>query len=447
MKSYSKLIALAICTLLFTPQFTVSQSNNEDDNSIAKYRRSSLYSAIIKHKKQDYSAEIDSIFYTMPLPDKFNNHNCECRTLTSTARKANRKGKKKDKTNLKDIATFIEENNIANQMIAKWFNFDETNAGFNLDLIKERGLYSASQEDIKMADNSIRGKAILADAGTDLIPNTFLLVNDITFVDHGENSKKAALALRIVGAFASAAAGSETNLGEGVAAITENIDGFDVRVTSYLYQLKWDNTIMNDFYENYWFECGDPNCAEKTEKFHNCDKFCLNYIGKSSAVGRKSTFRAFTKLTKPQQMHIACTRAIDKSIIELQREYDEFKVNVPIGDIDYENKTVEIPIGLKEGVNEESVYEVLMPIENEDGTFKYDRIGNLKPVKDQIWDNRYGALEEMQEKMAAQEGGADMSKCEDDELGNVNLTASVFEIISGSRKIMPGCLVRELKIK
>ena len=138
-----------------------------------------------------------------------------------------------------------------------------------------------------------------------------------------------------------------------------------------------------------------------------------------------------------------CTRAIDKSIVKLQRAYDEFKVNVPIGNINLDDKTVEVPIGLKEGINEKSQFDVLMKVQNEDGTYSYDRVGRLQPVEGKIWDNRFGALEDA---LAIAEGA---KKVDDDDEGegDVSLTATTFKILSGANRIVPGCLVREVTIK
>jgi hypothetical protein len=138
-----------------------------------------------------------------------------------------------------------------------------------------------------------------------------------------------------------------------------------------------------------------------------------------------------------------CTRAIDKSIVELQREYDEFKVNVPIMSISEDGKTCQIPVGLKEGVNEKSVYKAVMPVQDpETGEYTYKTIATLKPVKGQIWDNRFGAAED-----AAAIAAGEAKGSEEDEAGNADLTATTFEITSGANNIMEGTLVREETIK
>jgi len=100
-----------------------------------------------------------------------------------------------------------------------------------------------------------------------------------------------------------------------------------------------------------------------------------------------------------------------------------------------------VQIGLKEGVSEKSVYEILQPEEYETGFVTYKRIGTLKPVKGKIWDNRFGALEEA---LDAREGGGNQSKEERAaDLESASLEATTFKLASG--RLASGCLVREIK--
>ena len=75
-------------------------------------------------------------------------------------------------------------------------------------------------------------------------------------------------------------------------------------------------------------------------------------------------------------------------------------------------------------VSEKSRYEVLEKIESEDGTTKYKKVGEIKPVKNKIWDNRYMALE--------------------DGSPNSELGGTTFKVTSG-RNLYPGLLIREIK--
>ena len=416
-------------------------SGLNDDGSIQKYRRSSLYSVLIKHSTFPYGETIDSTFMAIETPDKFNNHDAGPKSFESSAMRMKKKGNDKTSVNLTDIENFIVTNDVPRQIVAKWFNRNAANGAFDLDLMFERGFYDAQQVDIEAAKASSRNIQSLGDAGEELIGKTFLLVNDITFVDRGERSKKAGGWLKALGAIAGAVTGSSglTDLGNLAGGAVNEIDGFKVNITSYLYRLDWSPEVAETFWQEYWID-NDHLDEARRAAFDASDLFKLTYIGETTTSAANLASKSLSSKPKEAQMLKVCTRAIDKSIVELQRNYDEFKVNVPIGKINPDKKTVEIAIGLKEGLNEKSQFDVLMKVQNEDGTYTYEKVGKLQPIKGQIWDNRFGALEEAQ---ALAEDGAKG----DDEGGNALLTATTFKILEGANKIVPGCLVREVTIK
>lgn len=115
-----------------------------------------------------------------------------------------------------------------------------------------------------------------------------------------------------------------------------------------------------------------------------------------------------------------CTRSLDKAISELQKRFDEFKVYTPL----FFTKPFQAYIGYKEGVSEESQYEVLEKSIDNTGRTKYERIGIIRPMKGMIWDNRFMAAFE-------KESGSD-------------LKFTTFEKVSG-KDFYPGMLIRELK--
>lgn len=422
-----------------------------ESESIENYRRSSLYSVLVKHSDAKYGNVIDSVFMVMPTPDKFNNHDLCVKSFESTAKNKkvaeNKRGTSKD-PNVSATATFMQDNDVARALVSKWFNRDASNGAFDMELIKERAYYDASASAIQEADASAAGRAILVDAGPDLIGKTFMLVNDITFVDKGEQSAKAATGLKMFGAIAGGLLGMDiSSLTDTVADAVNEIDGFKVNVITYLYRLKWNEEIANSLYELYWVDASAPD-AEKKAAYEQSDIFQMEYVGHSFASGGVTTSKTFSKRSHGEQMAVACTRAIDKAIVNLQRAYDEFKVNTPIFAVNQDAKQVEVKIGLKEGVNSKSRYEVLM-VDESKGYREYKRVGMLKPVADKIWDNRFGALEEAEVLKQAEAAGEKVKKSEEgtEESGNVYLTSTTFDILEGAGKIYEGMLIREVRIK
>ncbi len=436
------------------------------DEVIEDYRRSSLYTVLLSHPEREFSSTIDSVFMMMPTPDKFNNHNLWKREIVSTAKKAKKikadvRGTEKD-PNITDINAFIIENGIAREMVAKWFNRNNTTGAFDVELVKERGLYDASFEAIENAvATSDRSRGLLEDAGEDLIGKTFMTVNDITFIDHGENSAKASQGIKVAGAIFGALAslaGQDdlanlaTSSADLVGDIANEVAGYKVNVITYLYRLDWNKDILDQFYTQYWMDDSQLDPAKK-DAFDASDLFTISYVGHTSTSAENLASKSFSLRPRSEQFLRACTRAVDKAIVELQREYDEFKVNVPIYKVN-EDGTVDVKIGLKEGVNKKSKYEVLMKQQNKDGMMEYKKVGMLAPVEDKIWDNRFGAAEELEMLKADKEAAAanpdaapaEAPKASEEESGNPLLGATTFKILEGQKDILPGLLIREVKI-
>lgn len=381
-----------------------------------KYHRSSLYSILLRHENRPFAEEILSSFNSIPIPDKFNDHNLSKRVFKAAVLQ------KSDTTELDDQKPYIDnllsKNAIGRRLVAKWFNQNKEGL-FNCDLLVKRGFYDASAFDIDLSDKTIRGAdKIISDASNELISNTYIIVNDIDFYDRRETGKKLSnaatgvttvvSAIPIIGLFALPAYGATARL-------TESVAGFKIRVTSYLYKLDWNDEIEGTFYKNYYTSVPDETKinAFKKEK----QLFSLKYIGKHTVYSGITTLRG---INRQEEFFIkVCTRALDESVANLQKEHAEFRVKTPLLSIE----PLSAKIGMKEGVNEESEYEVLEVLE-EDGLTKYKRVGIIKPSKGKVWDNRY--LAEFEE-----------------ENENSTLKATEFEKVSGG-DFYPGMLIREI---
>ena len=381
-----------------------------------KYHRSSLYSVLLRHENRPFAEEILSSFNSIPIPDKFNDHNLSKRVFKAAVLQ------KSDTTELDDQKPYIDnllsKNAIGRRLVAKWFNQNKEGL-FNCDLLVKRGFYDASAFDIDLSDKTIRGAdKIISDASNELISNTYIIVNDIDFYDRRETGKKLSnaatgvttvvSAIPIIGLFALPAYGATARL-------TESVAGFKIRVTSYLYKLDWNDEIEGTFYKNYYTSVPDETKinAFKKEK----QLFSLKYIGKHTVYSGITTLRG---INRQEEFFIkVCTRALDESVANLQKEHAEFRVKTPLLSIE----PLSAKIGMKEGVNEESEYEVLEVLE-EDGLTKYKRVGIIKPSKGKVWDNRY--LAEFEE-----------------ENENSTLKATEFEKVSGG-DFYPGMLIREI---
>lgn len=352
----------------------------------ADYRRSSIYSLMINHTDQQFAKEIKEAFLSIPVPDKFNDHNLSVKVVNMDKKL---EGAKKEQEN-PVITEFLKDNKVASRLVGRWFNRDYFTGKCDMELVKERGLYNATEFDKQLATRSARGMALLQDAGEDLIGNTFVLVNDIRYVDKNKGAKAVGGFLKILGAVASAYTGSSSynDLGNNLGNIAETFKGFAVKINTFLYKLEWNDELAGEFYQEQY--AAEEN-ATKRQNFENArGKYTLKYVGKVESSGSKTSFLGIKEDEPVVMVRKACQRAIDENVVDLQHDYEEFRIKTPLLSVE----PLTAYIGMKEGVNAKSKYEVLEVVEMENGTRKYNRVGVIEPIPGLIWDNRYMAEEE-----------------------------------------------------
>lgn len=364
-------------SILFFNVITISLAQESKNEFEVKYRRSSLYSVMVDQPTLPYAAEIKKNFENSPIPDKFNNHNLSKRVY-----------------DFGELPTDGSDSPIlsaiARDIVAKWFN-RSSKGGFNMNLIKERGFYDASALDVVKAQASKRGLDLLADAGEELIGKTFVLINEFKYTDKAEVAEKASGWLNAIGTIADYAGASNvstvttlTSTGATVAG-----KGYIVKTNAHLYQLVWDEETAAIFYNDYWADDKTITPAKK-KAFDESTIFKLKYIGTDTSWSDiQST--VFTSKSDEQLIERATVKAIDRVIVKLQKNHDQFKTKTPLYTVD----PLTAKVGLKEGITKKSTFDVLEQVEDENGKTQYVKVGVVKvDSKYPIWDNTYGAQEE-----------------------------------------------------
>ena len=392
---------------------TKAKIKNVEDNALAKdlkYRRSSLHSMMIYDPLIDYHETIKNTFGNLDVPTKFNDHNVGPYYIMSIS-------------NIKQqddqITYFFNQNDIAKQLVSKWFN-RKSNGAYNMDLIAQRGLYDATAMDKVIASNLQRGNAILADAGEELINKTFVIVHDLKFINKEEGASILSKAFSDVAKenskdgdlLGSAMAGA---LGAGVKIAGK---GYMIKTTSYLYRLVWDEETAAIFYQDYWTDSSSLS-IEKVEAFNKANNFKLSFVGSQSALADVQS-SIFTDKTNEELIEMATVKAIDKAIAKLERKYEEFRTKTPL----YSVEPIAAKIGVKEGLEKGDKFEVLEQQITEEGNTIYKRVGVISV--DKVWDNSFSD-EEMEQ--LKKEG-----KLPDQE----------YTTFKGSGKYYPGQLIKQI---
>lgn len=406
-----------ISALLALP---LSMMRAQETTSEMQYKRSSLAVINIKHPKYAYNKEIEFILSQQDSLERFYNHSLKVRSVVFSH-------ENKDQTD--NINRFVEQNKLGRRLVSKWFDHTK-NSGFDMRLIRERGLYNASAADLSLAANSARGNSMLEDAGENLIRNTYVVFNDIRYVDRSTTWNT----IKEIAVMATSVAASVT-LGKDMGAlmmhedlggkatswlyggITDNIKGFAVTMNTYLYRLKWNDEIANTFYTQHYTDNSNVDQA-KVAAYNASDIYQMEFVGKIESKSSKTVLSGVR--TNEELIRKVLTRTLDKNLAELQHEFEEFRIKAPLINV----SPIEAHVGMKEDVTASSRFEVLEQVINDKGITEYKRVGVIKPVADKIWDNRF---------MATEEGAV-----------NATLGFTTFEKVSGG-DFYPGMLIREIK--
>lgn len=409
------------------------------------YRRNSLAMLLVYHPEDEFGYEIFKAFDSLPIPDKYDDHNISGLRIidNSTIEGVQRRetgyykatyGHQLTASELQANALFTEQllndNEVAKKMIAKWFGFEGTSAEdatFNTELIQTRGQYNATDVDVALALQTTRGVATLSDAGEELLNNTFVLVNDITYITAEQEAAAAKLAMGVIGGLLDAFSGGNSGrqLADAAGKIADSFTGFKVKTHSYLYQLEWNDSVAAIFYQFHYTATPDPVKVQAFLDDHTT--YRLKYVAHEYEFDKKSVLKG--QYARTELVRTICARSMDKNIVALAKQYEDFKVKTPVFQV-LSNGRGKIEgyaakIGMKEGITEGSKFQVVQQIQDpETGKTTYKYIATVKAKKGCIWDNRYNAVLEQDE--------------------GASLPYTTFVKVSGG-EILPGMLLIEGK--
>jgi hypothetical protein len=388
----NKLILLFTVLILTNVNFFSQEIN---------YRRSSLHMILLETESFPKKDLVLKAYKNKPFPEKYNDHSLESTSFdpkkyiitTSDREAANKNSSKLGKLASKGISEstnglvdslskdiplqiekYINDKQIAKQLVKKWFNV-KGDGKPNYELIKERGMYSISEAEKEMN--------LDIDFTTDyeLIGNTFVIFNKLIFIENEPAAKE-------VRDLAYIKAKSQTNeilrnkAIEAADLVYEKTkEGYSVWTTSWLYQLEWNEEIVEKFKNYFLNESINPSTVWDTTNL-----FKLNFIG-TEKVQSLVTFSLKEKRTEEQIINLSVNRNIDKVFSSLQRNYEVFRPVTPINTVN----PITALIGLKEGLNPGDTFDILEARKDKKtGTINWVSIGTTSVDKKlPIYDNRY----------------------------------------------------------
>lgn len=394
-----KYILLIIGFLIILPCQLIAQTTSDKDH----YRRSSLTLILLTHKDKKYASEMERVFRSFPLPARYNEHNISDLRVISV----------RGKQSKKDIDRLVRSNYVAQKVVGRWFNRNPYSGRMNMDLIHERGGYGAFYDDYQRSQSNVRGTSMLRDEGIELLQSTFVLVCDMDYIDKKKGAVWGALGLALLSAGMQGMAQAQynqaqqqyyqgnyqaaqnsyrnaqswnagSNLSMAGAAVVADIGGFRVKMNAYLYKLKWDDTMTQTMYRDYWIDYKTSYKEYKARKTKFDDAkyvFSLDFVGQYKATSSKTILRSWSN--EDEVILDVCERCVNKGMKELAKTFPIFRPRSPFY---FDGGMVYSHIGSKEDVTTGKKYEIVQPYKDKRGQIQYKRVGKAKAGYP--WNNR-----------------------------------------------------------
>lgn len=320
----------------------------------SKYDRSSLTTLFLDFQSGNHwnvaRSKIDSVQFS----DKYDNNNLNSLLLeTSFSRGIGLR---------ESIKNELAKSDLPRQIIAKWYN-RQADGTMNMELVHERGRFTATDADFLRAQTSKRGNAALEDYGNRLVNLSYILVIDVADIKTmGEAGYK----------------GSK---------------GWQATVNGYLFRINFNDEVRNAFYETWIYDDDTEEVKEQKRKaFQQLDIPLEFVINKSLTVSasqseKDSGLKLLKKeKTTDQLMQEMLQKAYDETIYRIEMDVEEFKVKTSL----YETRPLRAKIGLKEGLKTDYRFFVYEYVYNsKTGKAEPKRRGVIRAAnKSKIVDNR-----------------------------------------------------------
>ena len=327
-KVFMILILLGLGHLLFSQDVTNAGLKDKSRHLVSsEYDRNSL--TIINLGFQgNYSSQLSSIIGAVKIPEKyFDNTVSNPVIVPAEARESGViMGHPYKLLNAPFVTNALTKAKVGQMVVSKWFNRDQ-NGNFSVELLKERGIYNATDNDVMVADASKRGTAALMDMGMGLIDKSYVLVFDFPEIMTME----------------------EIYNRDTVPANKRIMNGFTGKMNAYLYKLNFDEEQATIFYQNLWVS-GNSTDTQKRRDLFEQHNFPLNFIRAYSEDLTATQFNPGQVLapkvqkTQPEMMKMLVETGLQQCLTKIENTNESFRVKAMI----YKTNPIAVKIGKKE---------------------------------------------------------------------------------------------------
>ncbi len=355
--------------LIFILPFSAMAQNTEEAGKKVKkgvvsseYDRNSV-TFIGLDFDENLSAKLYERFKELQVPDKYYDNNIDTRVIKpGVARPVN--DDYLQQIDPETIAEWLTANKVGQQIIAKWFN-RQPDGTFNVDLLKERGMFNANDNDLMVASASKRGETSLMDMGMQLVDKSYVLVFDFyQIMNMTQYYDK-----------------------EEISADKRKMNGFKSSLNSYLFKLDFSELVAADFFQNYWVSANDPDKDAKVAAFDNAS-FTFKFMSKqrtsasATQLNPGETLAPKVQKTEAQLLDALCQSGLTSVSTTIENQQDDFKVKAMVSGV----HPISAKIGKKEGLKFDNRYYVYENRVRRNGETYSKQVAVVKSMK--VVDNR-----------------------------------------------------------
>ncbi len=312
---------------------------------------------------ENLSKEVYSKFSKLEVPDKFYDNPLQNRIISPGASRSS-VSNSFNQLNEEQIANWLNKNKIGQQILSKWFN-RQPDGSFNVEVLKERGLFNANDNDYIIASASKRGESSLMDMGLGLVNQTYAVVfdyNNILTMNQYYDKNEVEKEKRVM-------------------------NGYRANLKSFLYKLNFNDSVAAVFFQNYWIGEDTNDKEERIKAFENAE-FPFVFVSKQNNDITGTQYNEGQSLAPKKQksteelLETLVQTGLENTITDIENQNQEFRVKAMVSDI----SPISAKIGKKEGLKFDQRYFVFENQQRNNGTIFSRRIGVVKSMK--VADNR-----------------------------------------------------------
>jgi hypothetical protein len=262
------------------------------------------------------------------------------------------------------ISRWLNENKVGQQILSVWFN-RQPDGSFNVDVLKERGLFNANDNDFIVASASKRGESSLMDMGLQLVNQSYVLVFDYYGILSTAQSYQK----------------NETPEEKRI------MNGFQSELQTYLFKLDFNDSVAAVFFQKYWTTPDDPNREAKALEFEKAEfPFIFKKRQYTTATATQynpgQVLAPKVQKTDEQLIDDMVKMSMDAVLTTIENQNQDFRVKAMVSDV----KPISAKIGKKEGLKFDQRYFIMENQTNAKGEVTSKRVAVVKSMK--VVDNR-----------------------------------------------------------